>query len=377
MFYHSLVSEWNHGNAHFLRGVVRVLQARGHDVAVYEPQDGWSRANLIEQEGAEAVARFGATFPGLESRLYDRATLDLDAALDGVDLVLVHEWNEPELVAALGSWRARTEDFALLFHDTHHRCVSRPEEIGRYDLSGYDGVLAFGRAIQSAYLARGWARRAWVWHEAADVHLYRPLEREQDADVIWIGNWGDEERSRELETFFVEPVASAGLRATVCGVRYPADAAERLGRAGIEFRGWAAAGDVVEQYARHKMTVHIPRRYYADLLPGIPTIRVFEALACGIPLICAPWQDAEGLFSPGEDYLVARDGGQMAAHMATLAAEPGLRRELSARGRRTILARHTCEHRVDELMEICRELGLDAAASAPGGPRPATMEQPA
>jgi spore maturation protein CgeB len=301
----------------------------------------------------------------------------LESALEGVDLVLVHEWNEPGLVSALGRIRARREDFALLFHDTHHRSVSCPEEIGRYDLSGYDGVLAFGRAIQSAYIARGWARRAWVWHEAADVHLYRPLERERDADVIWIGNWGDDERSRELETFFVEPVTRAEVRATVCGVRYPDHAAERLRRAGIRFRGWAAAGEVVEQYARHRMTVHIPRRYYADVLPGIPTIRVFEALACGIPLICAPWRDVEGLFSPGADYLVARDGAEMTAHMTTLAAEPGLRRELAARGRRTILARHTCEHRVDELMEICRELGLTAAASASDGQRNAIMEQPA
>ena len=67
-------------------------------------------------------------------------------------------------------------------------------------------------------------------------------------------------------------------------------------------------------------------------LPGIPTIRVFEALACGIPLICAPWQDTEALFTPGEDYLVARDGPEMQAHMSALATDSALRATLAARG---------------------------------------------
>ena len=54
-----------------------------------------------------------------------------------------------------------------------------------------------------------------------------------------------------------------------------------------------------EVFARFRVTVHVPRRPYVEALPGIPTIRVFEALACGIPLVCAPWDDAEGLFTPG------------------------------------------------------------------------------
>ena len=55
MFYHSLLSDWNHGNAHFLRGVARELQARGHRVEIYEPFNGWSLANI--GRGAWAKAR--------------------------------------------------------------------------------------------------------------------------------------------------------------------------------------------------------------------------------------------------------------------------------------------------------------------------------
>jgi spore maturation protein CgeB len=62
MFYHSIVSDWNHGNAHFLRGVATELLARGHEVAVYEPKDGWSVTNLLREKGpdrAQRLARHG------------------------------------------------------------------------------------------------------------------------------------------------------------------------------------------------------------------------------------------------------------------------------------------------------------------------------
>jgi spore maturation protein CgeB len=89
-----------------------------------------------------------------------------------------------------------------------------------------------------------------------------------------------------------------------------------------------------------------------EALPGIPTIRPFEALACGIPLISAPWDDTEGLFTPGEDFLVAKSGEEMKRRLRDVLHDPDLARHLSERGRRTILERHTCAHRVDELLAI-------------------------
>jgi spore maturation protein CgeB len=91
-------------------------------------------------------------------------------------------------------------------------------------------------------------------------------------------------------------------------------------------------------------------------LPGIPTIRPFEALACGIPLICAPWNDAESLFSRGEDFLTARDGDEMKAQLQTVLHDSNRRQALIEHGRATILARHTCAHRVDELLHIYTQL---------------------
>ena len=360
VFCHSLVSDWNHGNAHFLRGVVADLLDRGHDVRVYEPQDGWSRANLVADHGRAAVDDAMRAFPALRGDVYDPAAFDIAAMTEGADLVLVHEWNEPAVVAAAGRHKA-DGGYRLLFHDTHHRGVSAPDEIARYDLSEYDGVLAFGAVLAARYLERGWAKRAWTWHEAADTRTFRPVEGvPRRGDLVWIGNWGDGERTAELHEFLLGPVRRLGLRATVHGVRYPDAAKQALAEAGIRYGGYRPNHRAPATFAAHGVTVHVPRRPYVEALPGIPTIRPFEALACGIPLVCSPWDDAEGLFTPGADYLVARDGAEMARHLDDVLHDPALAASLRDHGLATIAARHTCAHRVDELLGVCRELGMEA-----------------
>ena len=365
LFAHSLASDWNHGNAHFLRGISRELVARGDDVCVWEPRHGWSRTNLLRDHGERPLSEFRAAFPELRSRLYDLDAFDVAAAVDGADLVLVHEWTEPWLVGELGRIRGEAARFRLLFHDTHHRAVTAPGELARLDLSGYDGVLAYGRVIAEAYLERGWATRAWVWHEAADTRLFHPLpDVARSADLVWVGNWGDDERTDELHEFLLEPAREVRVRGSVYGVRYPPEGVRAVEAAGLAYRGWLANHRVPEVFARHRVTVHVPRRPYAERLPGIPTIRPFEALACGIPLVSAPWEDADHLFRPGEDYLVARNGGEMREHLRAVLADEELARSLTERGRETILARHTCAHRVDELLAILRELRpVEALAS--------------
>ena len=121
VFCHSLVSDWNHGNAHFLRGVVQELIARGDDVRVFEPAGGWSVANLVQDHGRTALDAFHRAYPHLRSEQYEPASLDLDAATAAADLVLVHEWTEHNLVARIGAHRAARGAYVLLFHDTHHR----------------------------------------------------------------------------------------------------------------------------------------------------------------------------------------------------------------------------------------------------------------
>ncbi len=366
IFCHSLISDWNHGNAHFLRGIATELTERGHRVDLYEPINAWSVRNLVAEYGTEPFRRFYQAYPKLSSIRYELHGLDLERELDGAELVLVHEWNDHELIRRLGEHRARTRGYRLLFHDTHHRAVSDSSATWLLELRDYDGVLAFGRVLRDLYLANGLAARAWTWHEAADTRIFAPASDENRSDdVVWIGNWGDEERTAELREFLIHPVQELRLRAAIYGVRYPEAALAELQAAGFDYRGWVANFEAPSVFARFKATVHVPRAYYVSALPGIPTIRVFEALACGIPLISAPWEDSEHLFAIGSDFLMARHGEDMMRQLRQVLCERGLAAELASHGLRTIRERHTCAHRVDELLAIYRDLQSSFEDKAP------------
>jgi spore maturation protein CgeB len=369
LFCQSIVSCWNNGHAHFLRGITRELLRLGVEVVVYEPKDGWSRMNAVSDGGAAALAEASALVSGAAVHTYDVNHFDIDQATDGADVAIVQEWNAPALIAAIGQHRVGGARYTLLFHDSHHRSVTAPGDLGSFDLDGYDGVLAFGEAIRQIYLKRGWTQRAFTWHEAADTTLFQPPPPypppqagegregvQQDTDLIWIGNWGDDERSHELTTYLIEPAAALGLRTRIHGVRYPDEVRTMLADRGIAYAGWLPNHRAPEAYARARVTVHVPRRPYCDALRGIPTIRVFEAMACGIPLISSPWRDEERLFPEGA-YIGVATRSEMCDALSRVLRDKDLAQDLIATGLRAIRARHTCAHRVRQLLSIVEELG--------------------
>ena len=357
-FAHSWRSDWNHGNAHFLRGLADELRKSGHSVRCYEPANAWSFVNLMQEDLAIcSLQQFQQTFSDLDVRIFTTENLDfLNEELKGVDVVVVHEWNSPELVQRILGLRQQC-GFRVLFHDTHHRSYTAPQQIARFPIREFDGVLAFGEAIRRIYLEAFAARRAWTFHEAADTARFFRHEAGCGEEVNWIGNWGDDERTRELQEFLIEPLAALRPEAAVYGVRYPEAARRQLQAAGIEYRGYLPNLSAPSVYSRCALTLHIPRRCYANGLSGIPTIRMFEALACGVPLVCSPWNDLEGLFRANEDYITVADGKEMQAEIARLLRDTDARQQLSQNALDTIRQQHTCWHRARQFEEICEELG--------------------
>ena len=363
-FCHAISSCWNNGNAHFLRGVTRELARLGHEVTVYEPDDGWSRLNAIRDGGEDSLTEAVGLLQGVTVRGYLEATLDFEDALQDADVVVVHEWNPRWLLEGLAERRRNGGAFQLLFHDTHHRAITAPDEIAPDLLDGFDGALVFGEALREVYLQRALAPRVFTWHEAADTALFQPHRRtEKECDLIWIGNWGDEERTAELHEFLIEPAARLELRTRVHGVRYPEHAQQLLAGKGIQYRGWLPNHRAPEAFAQARVTVHVPRAPYVRALAGIPTIRVFEALACGIPLISAPWSDCEGLFPP-HSYLQVSSGKQMSDALADVLNDDDLAGELSNRGLCAIHKAHTCAHRAAELINIVEQLSQPSHAAS-------------
>lgn len=309
--------------------------------------------------GAEKLDEFRNYYPSLISEFYNpKMPETVGKLVESADLVIVHEWTSPEVVEALGMAKAK-HDFILLFHDTHHRVVSDPEGMSCYDFSHFDGALVFGEVLRKIYETKGWIPKVWTWHEAADVSLFKPRrDQKKKGDLVWIGNWGDDEREEELMEYLILPVAKLGIKARIYGVRYPDHALKALKNAGIEYGGWLPNYKVPEVFAQYRLTLHIPRRPYVELLPGIPTIRPFEAMACGMPLICSPWKDSEDLFTKGTDYLQVSSDKEMKEEIEHVLNDPLLSESLSSHGNDVIQNYHTCGHRVDQLEDILVEMGV-------------------
>ena len=360
-FAHSIRSDWNNGNAHFLRGLLRGVAALGHAVTVFEPQGEWSVENLLQEAlGEQSLQQFAETYPELPVQLYEPDTLGTPDhwrhLLADFDCVVLHEWNSPQLAHVLLELRALL-GFRLFFHDTHHRASSSPQSIADFGLHRFDGVLAFGESLRTIYRESFGITRVWTLHEAADTTVFRPLPAAGKVnDVLWIGNWGDEERSAEIRHFLLQPASELpDLRFSIYGVRYPEAGLAALRDSGVRYGGYLPNLAAPAAYAAARLTLHIPRQQYAAAaLTGIPTIRVFEALACGIPLISAPWQDTERLFREG-DYLAVRNAGEMRRAIEYLLTDPETAASQAARGLETVLAHHTCTHRAAQLVAILEE----------------------
>jgi len=354
LFYQSLISDWNHGNAHFLRGLMRALQVRGHSTVCYEQVDNWSLTNLL-RVNPRAIQDFARVFPDLSFQRFALGPYlenSLRQQLRQVDVVLAHEWNEPEVIRMIGQL-ADELGVPAFFHDTHYRVVLDDAHRASLGLERYTGILAYSPSLAERYRSLGFAR-VEIFHEAADTTVFAPLPVPKTTDVVFIGNYGDGDRSEELEDYVFEPRLSLRqFRYAVYGVRYPEEVVARLNNGlDITYGGWLPNVRVPRVYSSARVVLHIPRRQYVELLPGTPTIRVFEALATGACLISLPWPDTDRLFEAGRDYAVAHSPEDMRDLIAWLCQDDAARAALGSHGRQTILQRHTCGHRAEQLLQI-------------------------
>ena len=354
LFYQSVISDWNHGNAHFLRGMMRALQARGHSVICYEQTDNWSLTNLLAVS-PNAIQDFVSRFPDLRFERYEPGP-GLEgwarARLSAAEVALVHEWNAPELIRLVGRL-CRELGVRAFFHDTHYRVVLDDDYRASLGLHDFEAILAYSPSVAQRYRQLGFGQ-VHVLHEAADITTFAPLPIPKMTDVVFVGNYGDGDRSDELEDYVFGPRSSLPqLSYAVYGVRYPEHVVARLNDGlHISYGGWLPNVLVPSVYSAARVVLHVPRRQYVSLLPGTPTIRVFEALATGACLISLPWEDTDHLFEVGKDFAVAHSPAEMRDLIAWLCEDDLARSNFGEHGRRTILNRHTCGHRADQLLKV-------------------------
>lgn len=336
----SITSSWGNGHATNYRALVRELDRRGHEVLFCErdvpwyaahrdlPRPPWGRTALYRSP--EELARLHAE--------------DVAAA----DLVVVGSY-VPE-GAAVAEWALENAGGATAFYDIDtpitleklrggDREHLAPELVGRFDL-----YLSFtgGPTLELLEEELG-ARRAIAFHCLVDPDAYRPVEAPRRWDLGYLGTYSDD-RQALLERLLLEPAARAPERAfTVAGPQYP----ERIRwPANVERIDHVAPGDHPPFYASQRFTLNVTRARMREA-GWSPSVRLFEAAACGVPVISDRWDGLEALFVPGEEILVADSGADVVAFLAEVGEEE--RRAIGERARRRVLAEHTAARRIDRL----------------------------
>ena len=367
LFCHSLLSDWNHGNAHFLRGVVTELRrARPRRRGLRAARRAGALPNLRRRpRRARRSPASAAPIPRSRSQpLRPRRRSTSTRRSTAPTWCIVHEWNDHELVRAhRRAPRARRRATGCSSTTPTTAAVTDAARDGR--LRPVATTTACSRSasvIRDLYLARGWAQRAWTWHEAADTRVFRPHRRTRRAQATSSGSATGATTSapRELREFLIEPVARARPHGARPRRALSRAGARRRSRArGHRVRRLAAQLEVprgLRPLPRHRARAAAPVRRGAARHPDDP--RRSRRWPAASRWSRAPWDDAEGLFRRATTSSSRATATRCARTCARCSHDPELRRASSPRtGCETILARHTCAHRVDELLAIVAELG--------------------
>lgn len=341
----SISSSWGNGHATLWRGLCRALGARGHDTVFFERDVPYYR----DQRDLTHLA-------GLTLRLYDDWTAAAPAAareLADADVAIVTSYCPDGIAAAdlaLAS-KARVRVFYDL--DTpvtleRLRAGAPVPYIGPRGLCGFDLVLSYtgGGALDELQTRLG-ARRVAPLYGSVDPYAHRPARASPrfEADLSYLGTYA-EDRQQALETLFLEPARRLSARRFVlAGALYPR---EFPWTRNISFVRHLPPGEHPAFFSSSRLTLNVTRRAMAGM-GYCPSGRLFEAAACGAPVLSDWWEGLDRFFEPGREILVARSTEDAIRALETPAGE--LERIAQAARERT-LDEHTAAHRTRELESL-------------------------
>jgi spore maturation protein CgeB len=350
----SVTSSWGNGHATLWRGLIKALGARGHQVVFFERNVPYyaDHRDLAEVPGGEVV-------------LYDdwagaapRARRELNDA--DVGMVTSYCPDGPEACSLVLESKAAVKSFYDLDAPVTLRRVREGETVAYLPpggLGGFDVVLSYtgGAALVELRTLLG-ARHVAALYGSVDHEVHRPAKPkpEYGCDVSYLGTYA-EDRQAALETLLIEPARRLSNRKfLIGGSQYPA---EFPWSANIYLVKHVPPGDHAAFYCSSRITVNVTRAAMADM-GYCPSGRLFEAAACGAPILSDDWQGLDRFFEPGLEIIVARTTGH--AMDAFGMSDEQLRR-IARAARERVLATHTAAVRALELENI-----LEAARKAPG-----------
>ena len=349
----SITSSWGNGHATTYRGLVRELTARGHRVLFLERDAPWYADNRDLPRPPYGKTRLYGSL----AELKDKHAARVRAA----DLVIVGSY-VPEGVA-VGDWVTRTARGATAFYDIDTPVTLAKLARGEYEylspelIPRYDAYFSFTGGPTLKRLERRYgAAMARPLYCSFDPALYHPEEVAPRWDLGYMGTYSDD-RQPVLERLLLEPARRwAEGRFAVAGPQYPEGLAwpENVHRI-----THLPPEEHKSFYNAQRFTLNVTR---ADMVAAgfSPSVRLFEAAACGTPIISDYWVGLETFFALGEEILTARSSTEALQYLREV--PEGERQALGARARQRVLAQHTAGHRAEELLGYAHGL-LDRKAA--------------
>ena len=343
----SITSSWGNGHATTYRGLLRAFAERGHDVLFLERDVPWYAEHRDLPDPPFCRTALYASLTELRDRH--------GAAVRDADLVVVGSY-VPEGVA-VGEWVTRTARGATAFYD-----IDTPvtlAKLARGDteylapelVPRYDAYFSFTGGPTLERLEREYrSPMARALYCSVDPALYYPEPAEPRWDLAYMGTYSDD-RQPTLERLLVEPARSwpAG-RFAVVGPQYPA---ELTWAPNVERVAHLAPERHRAFYTAQRFTLNVTR---ADMVAAgySPSVRLFEAAACGTPIVSDAWDGLDTVLAVGSEILVARTTADALGYLRDL--PDAERRAVGERARARVLAGHTAARRAAELEAYAAEL---------------------
>ncbi len=351
----TLSSSWGNGHATLWRGLIAALARRGHTVVFFERDVPYYAAH-----------RDFTTFPRAELVLYDdlkRITSVVRRHLSEADVTIITSYC-PDANAATSLIFDAAPDAHHVYYDLDTPVTLSRLEAGESveylpaaGLRDFDLVLSYtGGAALTAVKERLGARRVAPLYGHVDPETHRPVavETVRRADLSYLGTYA-RDRHPTLERLFLEPARRfPGKRFVLGGSGYPQDFPWTQN---IWFIRHVAPDRHPAFFCSSRLTLNVTRADMAAM-GYCPSGRLFEAAACGTPLLSDSWEGLQHFFRPGEEILVA-NSTEDALYALDLSDEELAR--IGRAGRERVLSEHTSAHRAEELLTLLEDIQCGAS----------------
>jgi len=335
----SVTSSWGNGHATTYRALIEALARRGHRITFLERDAPWYRNHRDLKAPSDWAVRLYQSLPEL-SRRFGKLIHD-------ADLVIVGSYVPDGL--AIAEWVTSHAQGITAFYDidtpvTLAKLDTRTTHLSRAMIPRFDLYLSFtgGPVPQMIEQAYG-SPLARVLYCSADPDIHRPSVVERKWSLGYLGTYSDD-RQPTLDQFLLTTARALPERAfAVAGAQYPSDIS------------WPSNVDRIEHlppsthasfYSQQDFTLNITRREMR-VLGYSPSVRLFEAAACGTPVISDRWPGIDSVFMPSKEILLASDAQDVVRLLKEMPEEK--RREIGEQARRRVLADHTPAHRARQL----------------------------